>query len=83
MAYYLERVEITEQTQNELLCHYKDHEIHLCRRVADDDWYITVRAPNGMYAYDGWWENSAFLSSESALAEAFDGALLDEGGETE
>lgn len=51
----------------------KGHIIHLSRDDPNACWYIRVAAPNGCYAYDGWWQVGTV---EAAKAEALRGAGL-------
>lgn len=49
-----------------------------------NDWYITVRHPDGWYLYDGWWTDSGHRTVDEAVAEAFRGAeLLDDDAKLE
>lgn len=41
------------------------------------DWYIQVVAPDGCYAYDGWWKDSSAKPIREVVAEAFHGARLE------
>lgn len=40
------------------------------------NWYIRVRAPSGLYAYDGYWLNSQGKALDDAITEACTGACL-------
>jgi predicted RNase H-like HicB family nuclease len=60
----------------EIFTRFKNHDITIQRDGDDTNWYIRVRAPNGLYAYDGYWLNSAGKSAKEALQEAKEGALL-------
>ena len=55
---------------------FRRHSIELTREHEDRNWYIRVRAPSGLYAYDGYWLNSAGKSLKEALQEAKQGAML-------
>ena len=56
---------------------FKKHDITVERESRKDDWYIRVTAPCGLYAYDGWWPDSASKTAKEAFEEAKDGAQLD------
>ena len=43
-------------------------------RERDGSFYIMVRSPGGMLAYDGWWSKSDDM--DAAIAEALQGSLL-------
>ncbi len=58
---------------------YKGHTINVSRGKLDRRWYIRVWAPNGCYAYDGWWQGSEDKTREEALIEACRGAMLVQG----
>jgi uncharacterized protein (DUF2461 family) len=55
---------------------YKKHAIYIFRDQDTGDWYIQVVAPNGTFAYDGWWASSEDKTIDQAIAEAKDGAQL-------
>ena len=55
---------------------YKQHDIEIVRVGSIRNWYIRVRAPNGLHAYDGYWSDSAQKSLDDAIAEACIGACL-------
>lgn len=55
---------------------YKRHQIHLEKESPCKDWYIQVVAPDGCYAYDGWWRDSADKTEHEASAEAKRGARI-------
>jgi hypothetical protein len=55
---------------------FKKHHIAISRPSEDKDWYIMVTAPNGCYAYDGWWRDSGFKTPKEAFDEAKFGACL-------
>jgi hypothetical protein len=40
------------------------------------NWYIRVRSPSGLYAYDGYWTDSSHHSLDDAITEACTGACL-------
>lgn len=61
---------------DELFGTINDHTISIRREGPQDDWYITVTGPAGMYAYDGWWDDSATKSIQEALNEAINGSEL-------
>ncbi len=55
---------------------FRQHSIVLTRDEPNSNWYIRVRAPNGCYAYDGWWRDSAGRPLKDALYQAKVGAGL-------
>lgn len=55
---------------------YKQHDIDLMRSDWNACWYIRVRAPDGCYAYDGYWRDSEGKSLDDAITEACHGAGL-------
>ncbi len=55
---------------------YKQHDLDLMRDGWRSNWYIRVRAPSGLYAYDGYWRDSQGKSLDEAIAEACTGACL-------
>lgn len=55
---------------------YKQHDIEIVRVGSNRNWYIRVRAPNGLHAYDGYWPDSAHRSLDDAITEACTGACL-------
>lgn len=56
---------------------YKQHDLQLTRVGGECvNWYIRVRAPSGLYAYDGYWLNSAWRTVDDAITEACTGACL-------
>jgi predicted RNase H-like HicB family nuclease len=55
---------------------FKKHHISISRPSEDKNWYIIVTAPNGCYAYDGWWRDSEFKTPKEAFEEAKRGALI-------
>ena len=55
---------------------YKQHDLELTRVGGDRNWYIRVRAPSGLYAYDGYWRDSQGKSLDDAITEACTGACL-------
>lgn len=54
---------------------FKRHAITVSREFGSD-WYITVLSPEGLYAYDGWWRDSAHKSRERVITQAKIGAML-------
>ncbi len=54
---------------------FRGHLIHLQKEVGKN-WYIIVTAPDGCYAYDGWWADSEDSTLREALAEAKRGACI-------
>jgi predicted RNase H-like HicB family nuclease len=55
---------------------FRRHSIELTREREDRNWYIRVRAPSGLHAYDGYWLDSAGKSLKEALQRAKEGAML-------
>jgi hypothetical protein len=55
---------------------YKQHDIAIERVGGNRNWYIRVRSPSGIYAYDGYWTDSAHRSLDDAITEACAGACL-------
>ncbi len=55
---------------------YKQHDLDLMRDGWNSNWYIRVRAPSGLYAYDGYWRDSQGKSLDDAITEACTGACL-------
>lgn len=55
---------------------YKGHDIDVSRKNRRDDWYIQVRASNGCFSYDGWWNDSADRTQREAVLEAIRGACI-------
>ena len=51
------------------------------RASSREDWYIRVISPEGGYAYDGWWKDSADKPPAKVVAEAVRGACVLEGYE--
>lgn len=46
------------------------------KRVSDENWYIQVRAQDGCFVYDGYWETPRRLELKDAVDEALKGAML-------
>jgi len=64
-----------ERDENSFCGRYKQHDIHIDREDGKN-WYIAVQAPSGLYAYDGYWIDSAWKSLDDAIVEACMGAML-------
>jgi hypothetical protein len=64
------------EVDGEIIVKFKGHTICVERKHDHENWYITVTAPNGCYAYDGWWSNSEHTTALEAIEEAKSGALL-------
>ena len=69
-----ERQEPPEDEEHNLT--FRRHEITLIKDAPDRNWYIVVRAPNGLLCYDGWWHESTGKTWREALEEAKRGAFL-------
>ena len=69
------RVRQFERDENSFCGRYKQHDIHIDREDGKN-WYIAVQAPSGLYAYDGYWIDSAWKSLDDAIVEACMGAML-------
>lgn len=52
------------------------NQIYGDRNTTGQAWYIRVYAPDGCYAYDGWWKDSEYKSPSEVIAEAIRGACL-------
>lgn len=65
-----------ERTERLFEGRYKQHDIRIDRDDHRLNWYITVRAPDGCYVYDGWWRDSAHKTMDDAIFEACCGAML-------
>lgn len=61
--------------KNNVWMRYRKHDIHLNRKPGRN-WYIQVIAPDGQYAYDGFWRDSEGKSIKEAALEALNGACL-------
>jgi hypothetical protein len=70
------RVQAQVRETHEFQGRYKQHDLDLMRDGWDSNWYIRVRAPNGLCAYDGYWRDSQGKSLDEAIAEACTGACL-------
>jgi hypothetical protein len=70
------RVQAQVRETHEFQGRYKQHDIDLMRDGWCSNWYIRVRAPSGLYAYDGYWRDSQGKSLDDAIAEACTGACL-------
>jgi hypothetical protein len=66
---------IYEMTEDIFEGEYKGHSISI-NRESDNDFYIVVTAPCGMYDYDGWWQHDGNDSVRDAVEEALRGSLL-------
>jgi len=64
---------IAKFTDDEFQGRYRNHDIAIDRE-RDGSFYIMVRSPSGMLAYDGWWHGSGSMSA--AVIEAMRGSLL-------
>ena len=73
------RVRVLVREEDGAEATYKGHTINVSRGKLDRRWYIRVWAPNGCYAYDGWWQGSEDKTHEDALLEACRGAMLVQG----
>ena len=73
------RLRVVRREYNQAEARYMGHDIDVSRGVMDRRWYIRVRAPNGCYAYDGWWQGSESRTEDEAIAEACRGAGLVQG----
>jgi len=64
------------EVDGEILTTFKKHSICVERKHDHENWYITVTAPNGCYAYDGYWRDSEHTTAGEAIEEAKRGAML-------
>lgn len=64
------------EVDGEITITFRKHTICVERKHDHEDWYITVRHPNGCYAYDGWWRDSEHTTAGEAIEEAKRGAML-------
>jgi hypothetical protein len=55
---------------------FRGYHIWLQRDGPLENWYIRVTAPDGSYAYDGWWRDSEGTTWKDALKEAKRGACI-------
>ncbi|TRO96765.1 hypothetical protein FKB34_01990 [Glycocaulis profundi] len=76
----LQRIQIRRvYTENVFSGTYKRHHIDIEREPRDtrvSEFYIRVLAPNGRYAYDGWWSPGDERDMDQAVMEALHGAEL-------
>ena len=70
------RVQTLVRETHEFQGRYKQHDLDLMRDGWHCNWYLRVRAPSGLYAYDGYWRDSQGKSLDDAIAEACTGACL-------
>lgn len=70
------RVTVLERSENYFEGRYKQHDIRIDRTARNPNWYIVVRGPDGCYACDGWWRDSADKTMDEAILEACRGSLL-------
>lgn len=70
------RVTTLQRDEDAFQGRYKQHDLDMLRAGWDSNWYIRVRAPSGLYAYDGYWLNSQGKSLDDAITEACTGACL-------
>ena len=70
------RVTTLQRDEDAFQGRYKQHDFDLLRSGSSGNWYIRVRAPSGLYAYDGYWLNSSGRSVDEAVSEACIGACL-------
>jgi hypothetical protein len=68
--------DMEQERRDDGYCRFKGHTIRVERENPESDWYITVEAPDGTYAYDGSWRDSAHETADEAIEEAKRGALL-------
>ncbi len=69
-------VRMIEQTRRVVRAMVAGYRVFGERDSAHQNWYIMVTAPDGCYAYDGWWKDSEDKSAPEVVEEAIRGACI-------
>ena len=74
-AYRIQKRFIHERTGLRFRATYRGHELDISKERGARGFYIIVTAPDGCYAYDGWW-GEEWSTMDEAIAQALMGSCL-------